>query len=268
MKYSLIKINFPDVSLVIYDRYQKKLDDPNSIGFLDKNEVLALASDSGSIEFIPEPKNGFCSLRLCETQQYFVTLSDFATEQPENYSINIKSEFEATEISKGIYSFKVINYLGKADFEILSDGNIIHSVKLEIVPKKIDYEDDYVKLTEDIAEKCSTLLLDYSSPTNLSFKDNNETARTPLEKFIFIRTFCNNDNIESLFYSIKSNPDSLLFSEDELKPFGTASVSRKFFSNPFANSRNWTETENHSYLPELITTTRKYDSLDTPANRF
>ena len=268
MKYSLIKINFPDVSLVIYDRYQKKLDDPNSIGFLDKNEVLAFASDSGSIEFIPEPKNGFCSLRLCETQQYFVTLSDFATEQPENYSINIKSEFEATEISKGIYSFKVINYLGKADFEILSDGNIIHSVKLEIVPKKIDYEDDYVKLTEDIAEKCSTLLLDYSSPTNLSFKDNNETARTPLEKFIFIRTFCNNDNIESLFYSIKSNPDSLLFSEDELKPFGTASVSRKFFSNPFANSRNWTETENHSYLPELITTTRKYDSLDTPANRF
>lgn len=268
MKYSLIKINFPDVSLVIYDRYQKKLDDPNSIGFLDKNEVLAFASDSGSIEFIPEPKNGFCSLRLCETQQYFVTLSDFATEQPENYSINIKSEFEATEISKGIYSFKVINYLGKADFEILSDGNIIHSVKLEIVPKKIDYEDDYVKLTEDIAEKCSTLLLDYSSPTNLSFKDNNETARTPLEKFIFIRTFCNNDNIESLFYSIKSKPDSLLFSEDELKPFGTASVSRKFFSNPFANSRNWTETENHSYLPELITTTRKYDSLDTPANRF
>lgn len=268
MKYSFIRINFADVSLVIYDRYQKKLDDPNSIGFLDKNEVLALASDSGSIEFIPEPKNGFCSLRLCETQQYFVTLSDFATEQPENYSINIKSEFEATEISKGIYSFKVINYLGKADFEILSDGNIIHSVKLEIVPKKIDYEGDYVKLTEDIAEKCSTLLLDYSSPTNLSFKDNNETARTPLEKFIFIRTFCNNDNIESLFYSIKSNPDSLLFSEDELKSFGTASVSRKFFSNPFANSRNWTETENHSYLPELITTTRKYDSLDTPANRF
>lgn len=268
MKYSFIRINFADVSLEIYDRYQKNFVGLNSIGFLDKNEVLALASDSGSIEFIPEPKNGFCSLRFCETQQYFVTLSDFATEQPENYSINIKSEFEATEISKGIYSFKVINYLGKADFEILSDGNIIHSVKLEIVPKKIDYEDDYVKLTEDIAEKCSTLLLDYSSPTNLSFKDNNETARTPLEKFIFIRTFCNNDNIESLFYSIKSNPDSLLFSEDELKSFGTASVSRKFFSNPFANSRNWTETENHSYLPELITTTRKYDSLDTPANRF
>lgn len=268
MKYSFIKINFPDVSLVIYDRYQKKLDDPNSIGFLDKNEVLALAADSGSIEFIPEPKNGFCSLRLCETQQYFVTLSDFAAEHPENYSINIKSEFEATEISKGIYSFKVINYLGKADFEILSDGNVIHSVKLEIVPKKIDYEDDYVKLTEDIAEKCSTLLLDYSSPTNLSFKDNNETARTPLEKFIFIRTFCNNDNIESLFYSIKNNPDSLLVSEDELKPFGTSSVSRKFFSNPFANSRNWIETENNSYLPEYITATRKYDSLDTPANRF
>lgn len=268
MKYSFIKINFPDVSLVIYDRYQKELDEPNSIGLLDKNEVFALASDLGSIEFIPEPKNGFCSLRLSETQQYFVTLSDFTTEHPENYSINIKSEFEATEISKGIYSFKVINYLGKADFEILSDGNVIHSVKLEIVPKKIDYEDDYVKLTEDIAEKCSALLLDYSSPTNLSFKDNNEAARTPLEKFIFIRTFCNNDNIESLFYSIKSNPDSLLVSEDELKPFGTASVSRKFFSNPFANSRNWIETENHSYLPELITTTRKYDSLDTPANRF
>ena len=72
MKYSFIKINFLDVSLVIYDRYQKELDEPNSIVFLDKNEIFAFASDSGSIEFIPEPKNGFCSLRLCETQQYFV----------------------------------------------------------------------------------------------------------------------------------------------------------------------------------------------------
>lgn len=267
-KYSLIRIQFPTASLVIYDRYQNDLPELHPLGVLEKNKVSGLASDSGSIEFIPEPKNGFCSLRLCETQQYFVTLSDFTTKHSETYSINIKSEFEATEISKGIYSFKVINYLGKADFEILSDGNVIHSVKLEIVPKKIDYEDDYVKLTEDIAEKCSALLLDYSSPTNLSFKDNNETARTPLEKFIFIRTFCNNDNIESLFYSIKNNPDSLLVSEDELKPFGTASVSRKFFSNPFANSRNWTEIENNSYLPEYITATRKYDSLDTPANRF
>lgn len=268
MKYSFIKINFPDVSLVIYDRYQKDLVEPDSIGFLDKNEVFGLSSDSGSIEFIQEPKNGFCSLRLCETQQYFLTLSESSEEHSEKYSINIKRELEATEISTGIYSFKVINYLGKTDFEILSDGNVIHSVKLEIVPKKIDYEDDYVKLTEDIAEKCSALLLDYSSPTNLSFKDNNETARTPLEKFIFIRTFCNNDNIESLFYRIKSNPDSLLVSEDELKPFGTASVSRKFFTNPFVNSRNWVKTEDNSYLPEYITATRKYDSLDTPANRF
>ena len=139
MKYSLIKINFPDVSLVIYDRYQKELDEPNSIVFLDKNEIFAFASDSGSIEFIPEPKNGFCSLRLCETQQYFVTLSDFAAESPEKFSINIKSEFEAVEISKGIYSFKVINYLGKADFEILSDGSIVHSVKLEIVPMEMGH---------------------------------------------------------------------------------------------------------------------------------
>ncbi len=268
MKYSFVKINFPDVSLVIYDRYQKELVGLNSIGLLGKNEVLGLSSDTGSIEFISEPKNGFCSLRLCETQQYFVTLLNSVAEHPEKYSINLKKELEATQISKGIYSFKVINYLGKTDFEILYDGNIIHSIKLEIISKKIDYEDDYVKLTEDIAEKCSALLLDYSSPTNLSFKDNNESARTPLEKFIFIRTFCNNDNIESFFHSIKSNPDSLLVSEDEIKPFGTASVSRKFFSNPFANSRNWIKTDDDSYFPEYITTTRKYDSLDTPANRF
>ena len=268
MKYSFIRINFTDVSLEIYDRYQKNFVGLNSIGVLDKKEVFGLSSDSGSIEFIQEPNNGFCSLRLCETQQYFVTLSESSAEHTEKYSINIKRELEATEISTGIYSFKVINYLGKTDFEILSAGNIIHSIKLEIVPKKIDYEDDYVKLTEDIAEKCSALLLDYSSPTNLSFKDKIETARTPLEKFIFIRTFCNNENIESFFHSIKNNPDSLLVSEDELKPFGTSSVSRKFFSNPFANSRNWIETENNSYLPEYITATRKYDSLDTPANRF
>ncbi|MDO5575643.1 MAG: DUF2357 domain-containing protein, partial [Fibrobacter sp.] len=164
------------------------------------------------------------------------------------------------------FSFQFINYLGKSQIVF---GSSEKQFSFEIVPLKIDYEEDYVKLTDDIAEKCSALLLDFSSPTNLNFKhDYNKTQKSPLEMFIFIRKFCSSSNIEYLLQCIKNNPDCILVSEDELKPFGLRPISQKFFSNPFGNSKNWMCLENGSYLPELISSTRKYTSLDTPANRF
>ena len=106
-------------------------------------------------------------------------------------------------------TFQFVNYLGKT--ELIYDGKDgEHHLPFEVVPDKINYEEDYVKLTEAIAEECSALLLDYTSPTSLVFKQDYKKDQNVLEQFIFLRQFCFSDNLENLFASIKSNPDRLL----------------------------------------------------------
>lgn len=161
--------------------------------------------------------------------------------------------------------FQFINYLGKSS--IYFEGSD-KTIDFEVVPDKINYEEDYIKLTEAIADECSTLLHDYTSPTLLSYLQDSSRDSNILEQFIFLKGFCNADNLESLFASIKRNPDRILVSEEELKPLGIGMPSTKFFTNPFSYSRGWVQISESSYLPTEVSTIHKYDSYDTPANRF
>lgn len=160
--------------------------------------------------------------------------------------------------------FQFVNYLGKS---VISFEGSDKSIEFEVVPDKINYEEDYINLTEAIANECSALLHDYTSPTLLSYLQNLAKEANILEQFIFLRKFCNSDSLESLFASIKRNPDRLLVSEEELKPFGTEMPSNKFFTNPFSYSKGWQKTSDGTYLPTEVATVHKYESYDTPANR-
>lgn len=203
-------------------------------------------------------------LRLKETVRYCCKVTNCTN----NYYPHITNEdnkLVKLEKEDDRIIFQFINYLGKS---YIVFGNTGKNIKFEVVPDKIHYEEDYVKLTEAIAEECSALLLDYTSPTSLNFLQDSTKKSNILEQFIFIRQFCFSDNLESLFASIKRNPDRLLVKEEELKPFGTGVPSGKFFSNPFANSRGWMKTSTDNYLPREVSVIHKYDSYDTPANRF
>ena len=97
--------------------------------------------------------------------------------------------------------------------------------------------------------------------------------RELLEQFIFLRKFCYGDNLLGLFESIKRNPDRVLDQEEELKPVGTGIPSKNFYRNPFSYSRGWMKvsgdgTDHDNYSPQMVAVTRKFDRLDTPANRF
>ena len=203
-------------------------------------------------------------LRLKETVRYCCKVTNCTN----NYYPHITNEdnkLVKLEKEDDRIIFQFINYLGKS---YIVFGNTEKNIKFEVVPDKINYEEDYVKLTEAIAEECSALLLDYTSPTSLNFLQDSTKESNILEQFIFIRQFCFSDNLESLFASIKRNADRLLVKEEELKPFGTEVPSGKFFSNPFANSRGWMKTSTDNYLPGEVSVIHKYDSYDTPANRF
>ena len=224
------------------------------------------------IEYSEKSDYNILPLRLKETVRYKCRVE--SKDKADNYNFNPHLKNEDNKLlkierdEKNSFTFQFINYLGKAAI-IFNDGKKDCSFDFEIVPDKINYETDYVNLTQAIAEECSALLLEYSSPTSLSFsQDSEKQQKTALEQFIFLRQFCYADNIESLFASIKRNPDRILIEEDELKPFGQGLPSKRFFTNPFSHSRNWNDLGNGAFLPSEIAVTHKCESLDTPANRF
>ena len=209
------------------------------------------------------------SLRLKETVSYCCKITGTDCQ---NIGISISNEenrLVKTEHETGRLRFQFINYLGKSRIIFALPGNTQKNLDFEIVPDKISYEEDYITLTEAIADKCSALLLDYSSPASLTFTQQAERQNTSLEQFIFLRSFCYSGNISGLFASIKRNPDRILAHEDEMRPFGMGIVSKKFFSSPFSYGRGWAKTKGSKMpMPCMAACVRKYDSYDTPANRF
>ena len=209
-------------------------------------------------------------LRLTETKRYILKINK---ENKEPFLLedvhfqnknNIFTSFDEDRIF-----FQFVNYLGRSKIEFGDYEN--DPLLFEVVPDKIDYEKDYINLTEALAEHCAGLLLDYSGSTSNIFSQYENDHETLLEQFIFLRQFCHGQNLQGLFESIKRNPDRILESEDELKPFGAGIPSKKFYTNPFSNSRRWMKaagTGIRGYMPRDVAVTRKYDSLDTPANRF
>lgn len=219
--------------------------------------------------FITKGVNGTYSIRLVETKRYILKLTSndgkdkclllphFQNEENKSFKI---------ERDRDSITFQVVNYLG---YSKIIFGNEVDSLRVpfEVVPDKMDYVEDYIELTEALAEKCSELLLEYSGSTSNIFSHNYETSKTILEQFIFLRQFCYSQSIQGLFEAIKRNPERVLKDETLLVPIGTARPSKKFYTNPLENSAGWGRTGTQM-LPQSITTTKKRDNVDTPANRF
>lgn len=205
-------------------------------------------------------------IRITETKRY--RLKVFYNDK----NINLLPEIQNEDINinysrdENSMSFQFVNFLGRSKMTL--DGE---EVPFEVVPDKFDYEEDYVKLTEEIARNCAALLLDHTGSTNFTFEQGIANNRSIFEQFIFLRQFCYADNLLLLFESIKSNPDRVLISENVYKPMGLGIPSKNFYTHPFSNGKTWTHISkepNGFALPQEIAVTRKFDSYDTPANRL
>lgn len=216
--------------------------------------------------------NGQHMLRLFETKRYILRLvyeENLDIEVPRFQNENNK--FLKLEKDKDYITFQFVNYLGYSRINFTND-NCGQQIVFEIAPEKMNYEEDYIVLTEAIAQVCSELLLEYSGLTSNLFEQSEEEHRTILEQFIFLRQFCYGNNLFSVFEAIKRNPDRVLSSDEIYKPIGCGIPSQKFYTHPFSYGKGWQKTKRadgtFSIVPQMISVTQKQDSIDTPANRF
>lgn len=226
------------------------------------NSVLYLDAD------VDEAERVLC---LLETQRYQVDIEQHGDEQVPAKQFRFSNEgnkFLKVERNQNSLTFQFINYLGRS--RILCKKERTQVLPFLVIPRKISYKEDYLPLTESIAEACTQLLLDMPGVTTSRFSQREDGAATGnrFEQFIFLRKFCYSGNLRSLFEAIRRNPDRQLVSEEEIRPFGMGRPSRKFFTQPFSYGRDWMCMGDGSCLPGRMAAQRKQDSLDTPANRF
>ena len=217
--------------------------------------------------------DGKSILRLIETKRYILKIE---AEDKDEIEIprfqNEENRFLKFDKDRDSVSFQFINYLGRSKI-VFPCGDDTKILQFEVIPDKMNYEEDYIRLTEALAQVCSGLLLEYSGVTSNVYKQIEENQNTLFEQFVFLRQFCYSQNLFALFESIKRNPDRLLVQEDEFKPLGCGKPSKKYYTNPFSYSKRWgvvkdSKSGNGMFMPQMVAVTKKQDSVDTPANRF
>jgi predicted component of viral defense system (DUF524 family) len=163
--------------------------------------------------------------------------------------------------------FKVVNHLGIAEFTIASNKLQPLTLTFEIIARKFDFETEYRQMTEDIADFCQQLLLNWEAPTTLSFKsDATNESKLLLEQFLFLRHFMNEDRLSRLLEAIDRNPHSKLIKESHWVPAGTAR-SNDYHSDPMRMLRGWQGEAGNRNATEVCDV-RKRETHDTAPNQF
>lgn len=218
---------------------------------------------------LDETTDGGTVIRLLETQRYDwdvtgtgeVTVSSTLETLPGR-------QWSLRRVKTLTGSFAVVNHLGMADFRLMAGGKE-YTFALEIVSRKLDYHTEFRRITEDIADFCQQLLLNWDAPTSLNFGiDPEQAARLMLEQFLFLRSHLEPERLGEILESIQRRPNSLLRREAHWTPAACAG-SRDWLRNPVGMARDWRRTAPSTRpVPAQVLDIRKEDSVDTAPNRF
>ena len=217
------------------------------------------------------PERGLGALRLFELRDYAWQLEFSKTEtRPE---VTVTSSLEQSDDRElwrarphhGRFSF--VNFLGTAWIEVTAAGLPPVRITFEVASPKLDYEQEYRSMLESIGDECQQLLLEWGTPTTLNLiSDPDKHAQTLLEQFLFLRHVLGPDRVDLYLETIQRRPHTRLETERNWKPAGNANPAL-FIRDPLRHGRDWHSTSN-GMVPEEIREERKFDSLDTPPNRF
>ncbi len=217
------------------------------------------------------PERGLNALRLFELRDYSWQIKMHDRVSPPhiilNSSLKQSADRDLWKQKQGHGRFQFVNYLGSAWIEATVSGQSPVRIAFDVASPKLDYEQEYRSMVLSIGEECQQLLLEWGTPTTLHLTANPEQQmHTLLEQFLFLRHVLGTNKLELYLEVLQRRPHSRLESERNWKPAGATEPS-SFVSDPIRHGRDW-HRGSALLMPEEILEERKFDSLDTPPNRF
>lgn len=233
-----------------------------------KGHAKALSATERAPIELAENADGLL-IRLLETRRYeWEIIGATDAEVASSLETLPRRQWSKRRVKTLSGAFSVVNHLGMADFRITVGGRVSRFA-LEITSSKLEYHTEFRQITEDIADFCQQLLLNWDGPTSLNFtNDPEEAARLTLEKFLFLRSHLPPERLEGLLEAIQRRPNSRLVRESAWAPTSAAG-SQEWLRNPAVMARDWQRSNGGGRsMPGQVLHVRKEDSVDTPANRF
>jgi len=185
--------------------------------------------------------------------------------------VALKLNKHAGRITPNIYvGTLLINIIDNKSYEKVA------VVRLEVQSEKASYREDYRRMLEEIAEKCTDLLMQHSSPVVQSFTiDLEKDSSTAYQRFAFIKSIIDSDDFDSAIHKIITSPTTKWRTTLANKSVSSVKrIDRKTIRQFACSTQRIDLPFGHplqvvlSSLPEKIQIISKEETVDTPENRF
>jgi len=214
------------------------------------------------IQYQSQNEPGFHPLQLFENTSYRFLIDSPA--EIKTSGIECREDPDAPDSTR--YFFTISNYLGTAWIQVGEH----QPVRFDVISKKLNYHSEYRTIVESIASECNELLLDWNTPTSLPFAPEPEKEKQLLlEQFLFLRHVLSAERLDLYLETLRRNPHTALAKEENWQPHGTTPPAPEFFQDPMKYGRHWASASGTGgAVAQEVMSRRKYETLDTPANRF
>jgi len=169
-------------------------------------------------------------------------------------------------------------YVGTLELEVyeICDNSNFFKIELEVQSIKANYREDYRYMLNDIAEKCTDLILQTNSPVSQSLEINplldNETL---YQRFAFIKSMIENEEFELSIHKIIGNPSTNWKTKESLSDVRRIKRFKNSQIRSLINNSNRIPIPRPHPLHNLtysiatkIESAETYEDFDTNENRF
>jgi predicted component of viral defense system (DUF524 family) len=235
--------------------------------------LCATRHDDGAIETVSAADP---SIRLLESTSYEYRLesSQFILGTSDLvFPSRMAGEGHRGRIDTGIY----VGLLTLRLIDAATDRDVSDAV-VEIRSRKLNYEQDYRYMLEDIADRCCELLMELRAPVTQRFSPaDTEEAQTLVQRLSFLKALIGAEDFQNALHRIITMPNTVWKEDVRNIPVGQSRrIGRRELRQLAKGSRRIDVPEQHPLrqqnilrtLPERIDVRDKRDTVDTPENRF
>ncbi len=196
------------------------------------------------------------------------------------YSLNKKSGIIRPSLMADTKARGVIepgNYVGLLKLELLDrDGKRVSEDHIDVRSTKLNYEDEYRSMLEDIADRCADFLLQLESPVDQAFvADDTVNEATLAQRLYFLKSLLGGEDFQLALQRIVHMPNTRWREEFHFVDVRQSRRIGRYEARQFASGgRRMKVPDSHPLrpvmktIPERIEVRDKRDTVDTPENRF
>lgn len=216
------------------------------------------------------------ALEYGESPYQLVEGKNYEYELPEGYFLEKSEIVSQSRIHKNSGRISTNIYVGTFPINVYNENACVGKIQLEIRSVKTSYRTDYRIMLEEIATKCTDLLMQQSSMVNQNFTVNIlSDPQTLYQRFSFIRAIIDSDDFNDAIHQIHVSPVKNWKNTETSNNVCNLKRINQQITRQLITKKNRVQLP-ESYplrkilntVPDKITIPAKEETSDTPENRF